>query len=170
VLIPGDARWLPAKVRVALRAFVKAGGTVVSTGTDSLRRSVLLDAKGRLANPSPAKPTDLFGAKLAPLATKPTNLTIFTNDPQLNLFEGADGIFPNVGAWEATVRTGDEADLLSNAVTSTQLGSKWVVVAARFGKGLVIRPGFPSFAQRVATNSDPATSALMARMWTLLSH
>jgi hypothetical protein len=170
VLIPGDARWLPAKVRVALRAFVKAGGTVVSTGTDSLRRSVSLDAKHRLVDPSPAKPTDLFGAKLAPLATKATDLTIFTNDPQLDLFKGADGVFPKVPAWEATVRTGDEADMLSNAVTSTPLGSKWVVVAARFGKGLVIRPGFPSFARRVATNSDPAASALMARMWTLLSH
>jgi hypothetical protein len=169
VLIPGDARWLPAKVRVALRAFVKAGGTVVSTGTDSLRRSVLLDAKSRLANPSPAKPTDLFGAKLAPLASRPTNLTIFTNDPQLDLFKGADGSFPDVAAWEATERVGEEADLLSNAVTE-KYEAKPVIVAARFGKGLVIRPGFPSFAQRVATDSDPATSALMARMWTLLSH
>ncbi len=170
VLIPGDARWLPAGVRVALRAFVKAGGTVVSTGTDSLRRSVLLDAKSRLANPSPAKPTDLFGAKLAPVVHKTTTLELFTQDPKIDLFKGADGLFPNVDAWEATERVGDEADLLSNAVTSTKYGSKTVIVAARFGKGLVIRPGFPSFAQRVATNSDPATSALMARMWTLLSH
>jgi flagellar hook assembly protein FlgD len=169
VLIPGDARWLPTGVRVALRAFVKAGGTVVSTGTDSLRRSVSLDAKSRLADPSPAKPTDLFGAKLAPLATKTTDLELFTNDPELDLFTGADGLFPDVPAWEATTGTGDEADLLSNAVTSTTFGSKSVIVAARFGKGLVIRPGFPAFAQRVATNADPATSALMARMWTLLS-
>jgi hypothetical protein len=170
VLIPGDARWLPANVRVVLRAFVKAGGTVVSTGTDSLRRSVLLDAKSRLANPSPAKPTDLFGAKLAPLVSKNTTLELFNQDPKIDLFKGADGLFPNVDAWEATERVGDEADLLSNAVTSTKYGSKTVIVAARFGKGLVIRPGFPAFAQRVATNSDPATSALMARMWTLLSH
>jgi len=170
VLIPGDARWLPTSVRVALRAFVKAGGTVVSTGTDSLRRSVSLDAKTRLADPSPAKPTDLFGAKLAPLARKPTSLELFTNDPGIDLFTGADGLFPEVPAWEATVRVGDEADLLSNAVTSVTYGSKPVIVAARFGKGLVIRPGFPAFAERVATNADPATSALMARMWTLLSH
>jgi flagellar hook assembly protein FlgD len=170
VLIPGDARWLPTNVRVALRAFVKAGGTVVSTGTDSLRRSVTLDAKGRLAKPSAAKPTDLFGAKLAPVVTKSTNLELFTQDPEIDLFKGADGLFPNVPAWEATERVGDEADLLSNAVTSTKYGSKTVIVAARFGKGLVLRPGFPAFAQRVATNADPATSALMARMWTLLSH
>jgi hypothetical protein len=169
VLIPGDARWLPTSVRVALRAFVKAGGTVVSTGSDSLRRSVSLDAKARLADPSPAKPTDLFGAKLAPLVRKTTNLELFTEDPKIDLFKGADGLFPKVDAWEATERVGDEADLLSNAVTSLQYGSKSVIVAARFGKGLVIRPGFPSFSHRVATDADPATSALMARMWTLLS-
>ena len=169
VLIPGDARWLPTSVRVALRAFVKAGGTVVSTGTDSLRRSVSLDAKGRLADPSGAKPTDLFGAKLAPVVHKATTLELFTQDPEIDLFKGADGLFADVDAWEATDRVGDEADLLSNAVTSVKYGSKTVIVAARFGKGLVIRPGFPSFAHRVATNADPATSALMARMWTLLS-
>jgi hypothetical protein len=170
VLIPGDARWLPAKLRVALRAFVKAGGTVVSTGTDSLRRSVGFDpAKGRLVDPSPRKPADLFGAKLGALQSKPTNVTIFTNDPDVDLFRGADGIFPDVAAWEPTERIGEEADLLSNAVTE-KYDAKSVVVAARFGKGLVIRPGFPSFARRAADNSDPATSALMARMWTLLSH
>ncbi|HWH95215.1 MAG TPA: N,N-dimethylformamidase beta subunit family domain-containing protein, partial [Baekduia sp.] len=169
VLIPGDARWLPTRVRVALRAFVKAGGTVVSTGTDSLRRSVGLDAKQRLARPSPRKPTDLFGARLAPLVTKTTNLEIFTNDVKLDLFQNGNGLFPDVPAWEATERVGEEADLLSNAVTQSA-EAKSVIVAARFGKGLVIRPGFPSFAQRVAANSDPATSALMARMWTLLSH
>ncbi|MCW2984777.1 MAG: hypothetical protein JWR63_2347 [Conexibacter sp.] len=169
VLIPGDARWLPTKVRVGLRAFAKAGGTVVSTGTDSLRRGVGLDAKGRLADPSARKPTDLFGARLADVAAKPTNLTIFTEDPKIDLFKNGNGLFANVPAWEATERVGEEADLLSNAVTE-KYDAKTVVVAARFGKGLVIRPGFPSFAQRVAADSDPATSALMARMWTLLSH
>jgi hypothetical protein len=169
VLIPGDARWLPTKVRVALRAFVKAGGTVVSTGTDSLRRSVGLDVKHRLANPSPRKATDLFGARIAPVVTKTANLEIFTQDPQIDLFKNGNGLFPDVESWEATERIGDEADLLANAVTQSA-ESKWVIVAARFGKGLVIRPGFPGFAQRVAANSDPATSALMARMWTLLSH
>jgi flagellar hook assembly protein FlgD len=169
VLIPGDARWLPTKVRIALRAFVKAGGTVVSTGTDSLRRSVGVDDKDRLADPSPQKATDLFGARFAPLAAKPTRLTIFDNDPKIDLFKNGNGEFASVPAWEAST-TGEEADLLSSAVTSVKLGSRSVIVAARFGKGLVIRPGFPAFAARVNANTDPATSALMARMWTLLSH
>ena len=170
VLIPGDARWLPTKVRVALRAFAKAGGTVVSTGTDSLRRSVQFDAgKGRFVKPSARKATDLFGMEVGNLVRRPTDLTLFTQDPRIDLFKGADGHFPGVEAWEPTERAGEEADLLSNAVTDQALGAKTVVIAARFGKGLVIRPGFPSFARRAAEDSDPATSALMARMWTLLS-
>jgi FlgD Ig-like domain len=170
VLIPGDARWLPSKVRSALRAFVKAGGTVVSLGTDSLRRTVTFDAgKGRFVKPSPRRATDLFGMRIGNLVSRTTDLTNFTNDPKLDLFKGADGVFHGVESWEPTERTGEEADLLSNAVTDDEADPKTVVIAARFGKGLVIRPGFPSFARRAAENSDPASSALMVRMWTLLS-
>jgi flagellar hook assembly protein FlgD len=170
VLIPGDARWLPSKVRVALRAFVKAGGTVVSTGTDALRRSVSLDAKHRLARPTREKDTDLFGAKIGLLETKTTDLTVFDQDTGIDLFKGSNGVFTAVPSWEPTTRTGEEADQLSTATTDQKYGAKPVVEAVRFGKGLVIRQGFPSFAQRLSANSDPATSALMARMWTLLSH
>jgi hypothetical protein len=173
VLIPGDARWLPTKVRASLRAFVKAGGTVVSTGTDSLRRSVGFDAKtGRFVKPSVRRATDLFGMRIGALQTQTTNLTNFTNDPKLDLFAGADGVFHDVEAWEPTERTGEEADLLSDAVTDDANDPKTVVVAAGVGEGRGQPPGvpaFPSFARRIAEDSDPATSALMARMWTLLS-
>lgn len=170
VLIPGDARWLPSKVRAALRAFVRAGGTVASLGTDSLRRTVAFDAKtGRFVKPGPRRPVDLFGAAIGNLVDKPTDLTNFTNDPKLDLFKGADGVFHDVEAWEPTEDVGADAKLLSDAVTSQGLGAKPVVVAARFGKGLVIRPGFPSLARRAAEDSDPASAALMVRMWTLLS-
>jgi hypothetical protein len=172
VLIPGDARWLPSPVRAQLRTFVRRGGTVVSTGTDSLRRSVALDtAKGRLARPSAPRPTDLFGARLRPVVARPTDLEVFQEDPGIDLFKDSGGRFAQIPAWEETARIGDEADLLTSAVTvDPDARGKTVVVAARFGKGLVIRPGFPSFSQRLAADTDPATSALMARMWTLLSH
>lgn len=170
VLIPGDARWMPSKVRAALRAFVKAGGSVASLGTDSLRRTVAFDAKtGRFVKPSPRRATDLFGMRIGNLVTRTTDLTNFTNDPKLDLFQGADGVFHDVESWEPTERTGEEADLLSNAVTDDAGDPKTVVIAARFGKGLVIRPGFPSFARRIAQDTDPASSALMKRTWTLLS-
>jgi flagellar hook assembly protein FlgD len=170
VLIPGDARWLPSKVRAALRAFVRRGGVVVSTGTDSLRRAVALDGKGRLARPTGEKDVDLFGAHIERLVEKTTDLTVFDQDTGIDLFKNAGGVFKAVPAWEATTRTGEDADQLSTAVTDEATGSRPVIEAVRFGKGLVIRPGFPSFAQRLNANSDPATTALMARMWTLLSH
>jgi hypothetical protein len=154
-------------VRTNLRTFARAGGTVVSTGIDSLRRTVSLDAKGRLAHPSAERSTDLFGARLRPLVTKTTNLENFADDPAVGLFEGAAGLFTDVPAWEETLGGGAESDLVSRAVTESPVG-KNVIVAARFGRGLVIRPGFPAFAPRLSTH-DPAVTALMARMWTLLS-
>jgi hypothetical protein len=169
VLIPGDARWLPAQVRSDLRTFARRGGTVVSTGTDSLRRAVALDvARARLVRPSPERATDLFGARLRPVIAHKTDLELFQENPKVDLFAGGPGLFTGVPAWEETERAGSEADLLTNAVTKAPPG-KSVIVAVGFGKGLVIRPGFPSFAQRLASDTDPATSALMARMWTLLS-
>ena len=169
VLIPGDARWLPNRVRQDLRAFARRGGTVVSIGIDSLRRSVRLDAQGRLADPSPERQTDLFGAVIRPLVTKDTNLEVFQQDPQVDLFKGGPGLLENVHAWEATDKAGPDADLITRAVTVD--GAQNVIVGLRFGKGLVIRPGFPEFAPRLSAQTpDPAVSPLMARMWTLLSH
>jgi len=168
VLIPGDARWLPTRVRTQLKAFARGGGTVVSLGIDSLRRTVRVDATGTLSAPSRALPTDLFGARLRPLQTKTTNLENFEDDPAVSLFQGGTGVFTDVPQWEATDRVGDEANILSRAVTADPAHPENVIVAAQFGQGLVIRPGFPSFATRLSTD-DPAVTALMARMWTLLS-
>jgi hypothetical protein len=167
VLIPGDARWLPPTLRDDLRRFARAGGTVVSAGIDSLRRSVRLDAKGRLADPSGPQRTDAFGAQVRPLVHQTTNLENFEDDPKVALFQGATGLYSGVPDWEETIRAGQEANLVSRAVTVTPQGRN-VIVAVRFGKGLVIRPGFPAFATRLSTN-DPAVTALMARIWTLLS-
>jgi hypothetical protein len=170
VLIPGDARWLPARVRQDLRAFARRGGTVVSVGIDSLRRSVRLDAKGRLAHPTAERRTDLFGARIAPLAQRTTDLEVFQEDPQVDLFKGGPGLFTGIQAWEATERAGPDADLVTRAVTGEATGAKTVIVGVRFGKGLVLRPGFADFAPRLSSPTpDPAIAPLMARMWTLLS-
>jgi hypothetical protein len=165
VLIPGDARWLPGAVRRQLRAFVRGGGTVVSLGIDSLRRTVRVDARGRMVAPSPPRATDLFGSRLRPLVSRPTDLENFQDD--IALFAGTGGLLSAVPAWEETAASGREADLVANGVTVTPPGRS-VFFAARFGEGLVIRPGFPDFAARL-DHADPAVTALMARMWTLLS-
>jgi hypothetical protein len=161
VLIAGDARWLPPAVGQALRRFAIAGGTVVSLGTDSLRRTVRQTPR-RLLAPSAAAPDDLFGAVLAPVRRRTVDLTVFEDD-ELQLFAGEEGVFPGVRAWEATRRT-EEAEPVASAVTPD---GDPVVVAARFGRGLVLRPGVPGFASRLS--GDAASAELMRRAWTLLS-
>lgn len=167
VLIPGDARWLTPRVRQSLRRYVRGGGTLVSLGTDALRRTVTLDDRGRLTGPSKNRVTDVFGARIRAIVRDPTRLQLFRDSPALTLFEGSDGSFQTVDAYEQTIGLG-EGKLLSSAVT-VEPANRTVIVAARLGKGVVIRTGMPSFAVRVATDDDPALTALMERLWVLLS-
>jgi len=164
-LIPGDARWLPAKLGSQLRRFARDGGTVVSLGTESLRRQVDLATVGtrqRLVRPTSATRADLFGAVVRPIERGPTELTVA--DDRIELFAGDEGVFRGVTAYEATGRLDDGAELAADAVTTE---GRPVVVAARIGRGLVVRPGIPDFAQRLTPR--PESAALMNRLWVLLS-
>ncbi len=166
VLIVGNARWLTPRVRESLKRYARGGGTVVSLGTDALRRTVQLK-DGRLSAPSKNRVTDVFGAQIRPVVRDPTRLQLFKDNPRLTLFEGSDGSFDTVDAYEQTIGLG-EGKLLSSAVT-VEPANRTVIVAARLGKGRVIRTGMPSFEVRVATDEDPALTALMERLWVLLS-
>ena len=135
-------------------------------GTDALRRTVRL-ADGKLTAPSKNRVTDLFGSQIRPVVRDPTRLQLFKDNPRLTLFEGSDGSFKTVDAYEQTIGLGD-AKLLSSAVT-VEPANRTVIVAARLGKGRIIRTGMPSFEVRVATDDDPALTALMERLWVLLS-
>jgi flagellar hook assembly protein FlgD len=168
VLLPGDARWLPAALGRRLRRFVRAGGVVASLGTDSLRRQVRLTPRGRAIDPTAPAPTDLFGERLRAVVRKPADLTILEDDIQL--FAGTGGLFPGITAYEETADVGNQATLAAGAitpVTPAEPEGRLVIVAARFGRGLVIRPGLPDFAQRLTPSREMAT--LMERTWTLLS-
>ncbi|MBA2348605.1 MAG: hypothetical protein H0V81_09960, partial [Solirubrobacterales bacterium] len=102
-LIPGDARWLPPKVGAQLRRFARDGGTVVSLGTESLQRQVELSPRGkRLIKPTSPTEADLFGAVLQPVRRGRTELTVAQDE--IGLFEGDEGVFPDVDAYEATAR------------------------------------------------------------------
>lgn len=159
-LIPGDARWLPATVAKQLRAFARGGGTVVSLGTESLRRQVELDGK-RLVAPTNPTQADLFGAVLRDVERGPAELTVA--DDGIDLFRGDEGVFPAVSAYEATGRI-DDGRAVATAVTT---GGRPVIVAERFGKGLVVRTGIPDFPQRLTPR--PESAALMNRLWVLMS-
>jgi hypothetical protein len=163
VLLAGDHVWLTEDVRRRLRRFVAAGGTLASFGTGSLRATVRQTPR-RLVDPSPPARTDLFGAVIEPVRHQPATLTILEDDDAVQLFAGGEGLFPDVGAWEATASVGREARLLSAAVT--RAGARPVVVAVRFGRGVVIRTGIPDLPTRLAR--DPDSAALVERIWTLL--
>jgi flagellar hook assembly protein FlgD len=167
VLIPGDARWTTRRLGDRLRAFVRAGGRIASLGTDSLLRRVHISPHGRLYAPTPPAASDLFGARLRPLARGPVTLQSFTD--QLQLFAGANGTFGPFDAYEETRAVGGEADLVSDAVISQggPLGRP-VIVAARYGKGVVVRTGIPQLPDRLSAGG-PVT-VLMERIWTLLVH
>jgi len=165
VLVPGDARWLPARLGAQLRRFARNGGTVVSLGTESLRRQVDLtttDRRQRLVRPTNATQADLFGAVLRPIERTPTQLTVA--DDRIELFAGDEGIFPDVAAHEATSRLDRPARLAADAVTPE---GRPVIVGARIGRGLVVRTGIPDFPERLTP--QPESAALMNRLWVLLS-
>jgi hypothetical protein len=162
VLIAGDAVWLTEDVRRQLRSFVADGGVLASLGTGSLRSEVR-QTQRRLLDPSPPGAVDLFGARLGAVVKRRVDLTILEDDQRLQLFAGEEGLFEGVEAWEPTVSPGSEARRVSAAVTPD---GREVIVAARFGEGLVIRPGIAGFATRLS--GDPASAELLGRIWTLL--
>jgi hypothetical protein len=161
VLLAGDTVWLTEDVRRRLRTFATGRGhTVVSLGTNSLRREVA-QTQTELAEPTLAARTDLFGARLGALREGPADVSIRTDDERLQLFAGGEGLFADVRSWEPTLAS-EEARILSEAVAEDEP----VIVAARYGDGLVIRTGIPGFATRLS--GDVESQELLARMWTLL--
>ena len=167
VLLPGDFRWLPTSLQLQLRRFVRRGGTLVLTGLDSLRRDVTFDrGTGELLRPTAPAATNLFGDRLRPIVRKPTTVTNLTDKIQLfsgDVF-GGTGVLSGFGGFEATAALGPSDQLVANAVTPD---NQSVVVAARFGTGLVIRTGLLDFATRL--NADANSAALVQRAWTLLA-
>ncbi|MCW2990373.1 MAG: hypothetical protein JWM73_967 [Solirubrobacterales bacterium] len=167
VLLPGDVRWLPREQQLRLRKFVRDGGTLMLTGTDSLRREVTFSPNGMLTKPTPAAATNLFGSKLRTVVEEPTTVTNL--DDHIQLFSGdvygGTGVLSGFPGREPTAALGSDEELAADAVTSE---GDVVLVAARFGKGLEIRTGLLNFATRL--NDDANTGQLALRAWTLLSN
>ena len=163
VIVAGDARWLPPEVGRALRDYVREGGRLLSVGTRSLRRTVRLTPGNRLVDPSPPTRRDLFGARLAPLEREPVTLVSVLDE--IDLFAGTEGQFGGVELFEPTTDAGPDATIVAAGATAD--GDRNVIVAARFGDGLVLRPGLPDFSLRLG--EAPELTTLMERMWTLLS-
>jgi hypothetical protein len=166
VILPSDTRWLPAGAQQRLRRFVRGGGTLLSLGVDSLRRSVRVSPRGRLLDPTPAAPTDLFGARLGPLQRPPAPVALTEASDRIELFTGTNGEFPGWRLLEPLAAVGGQGRLVASALTEAERAS---ITAVRFGRGLVLRYGLPELAGRLTRNETDTQTALMARTWTLLS-
>jgi hypothetical protein len=163
VILAGDTRWLDVRVARALRSFVRRGGRLLSVGTDSLRRSVTLNARDQAVAPTLPTDRDLFGARLRPVVREPVSLVNVVDD--IGLFGGTEGLFGGIDAFEQTLDVRGGTRVIA-AAAATQPGDRQVIVASRFGDGLVIRPGLPDFSARLKTN--PELAAFLERAWTLL--
>jgi N,N-dimethylformamidase beta subunit-like protein len=166
VLLPSDVRWLPAALQTRLRAFVRGGGTLASFGLDSLRRQVRVTQRGRLIDPTPPAPTDLFGGRVGAFTRAPAPVTLTEAVDRIELFAGTDGAFPGWRSLEPLAAPGDQARLVSSAVTEA---GRAPISGVRFGRGLVLRFGVPEMPTRLTQDETDPTTALMARTWTLLS-
>jgi hypothetical protein len=164
VLLAGDEVWVTRDLGARLRAFVRRGGTLVSLGTNSLMREVKINAHDKLVHPTPRAATDLFGARILPVVTKPVTLTNFRTPASLGLFTGTVGQFTGYFHYEPTASLGTQLSLAADAVDEV---GRPVIVAAHFGRGLVIRVGLPDFASSLI--ASPQTAQLYNRLWTLLS-
>jgi hypothetical protein len=160
VVLAGNTRWLEPRLARRLRRFVERGGTVLSLGTESLRRQVTA-RRGLLVNPTGASAFDVFGSVIAPVRARTVDL--LAGEDEVGLFRGTDGSFPDFEGYEETRTAGTGARIVSSA---QEENGRPVIVAARVGRGLVIRTGLPTWTQRL---SNPNVSAMTRRAWTLLS-
>jgi hypothetical protein len=162
VVLAGDFRWLDTGVQSSLRTWVRRGGRLLETGTDSLRRSVDV-TPNELTRPTQPTARDLFGVRLRALAAAPDTIVTNTVD-RIGLFRGTDGQFGPFSSYEATISIGPSSRVL--AVASTADARSDVIVAYRFGRGVVVRTGLPELPARLS--SDPELVDFLKRTWTLL--
>lgn len=168
VVLAGDMRWITPQLRDKLRRYVRDGGSVWSLGTDALRRGVRLHGGGTLAAPTAPRATDALGARpRQPLErpAEPAEITIYEDDPELDLFEGTSGAFPGYDVYETLAGVAPGARLRSAAGAEAGIP---VIAAWQLGDGLAVRTGLPQLAAK-AEDGDLDAQALVRRLWQLMA-
>jgi len=168
VVLAGDERWITPQLRALLRSYVRGGGRVWSLGTDSLRRTVQLQA-GELTRPSSPRIVDALGARpRQPLARpdEPATITDYASDSRLDLFADTGGQFTGYDTYEALAPFAAPAKLLSAAGPQADVP---VIAGWQLGDGVAIHTGLPQLASK-ALAGDADASALVRRLWALLAH
>jgi hypothetical protein len=161
VVLDGSMRWVPPTLAALLRAYVQNGGNLISIGTDSLRRGVVV-AGGTASHPTAPRPADIFGATLAPIASAHGLLITQIRD-DLKIFTSTSGAFPGFGSYQPIRAVAPPGEVLSAAGTSS---SSPAIVAYRYGKGVVVNIGLVGFGGSLAKNID--SKELVNRLWQVL--
>ena len=144
VVFPGTAVWLPRRVRDRVRQGVEEGLRVASFGAASPKRTAA-PVGGRLRDPSPPRPDDLFGERTSRFTTDPAAPMRAEGD-RLGLFRAVDELFGEFSVFERSERLPEAARLLSSA--GREQGEP-AFVAYRLGQGTVIRLGTPQWAREL---------------------
>jgi FlgD Ig-like domain len=162
VVLTGPERWVPTSLAASLRAYVQAGGHLLSLGIDSLRRSVTLSG-GRALDPRPAEPTDVLGARKGALVTGNHDLILPQQDG-LGLFSGSGGALRGYPAYEPITSVSAAGKISTSAGANPSAPS---VVGYTLGHGVVVDIGLAGFAQSLEHNVG--AQELVTRLWSVLS-
>jgi hypothetical protein len=160
VVLAGDAAWFQDSLGKQLRAFVDQGGSVMSLGTQALRRTAVIGG-GKLRRPSGLREKDVLDGRVGPLQEGPVELLVQSDE--LGLFQATAGSVGSFDTFEETsgVEPGEPVSVAG------ETGGQPIFVAYRLGEGLVIRPGVRGFSAALGDDVGPAAET-MRRAWTLL--
>jgi hypothetical protein len=152
---------VPRSLAAALRAYVQAGGHVVSLGLGSLQRNVTVSG-GFLANPTPPAPTDALGARPGRIIGTGGQLIAVISD-QLGIFSTTSGVLAAFHTYQPITGVAPPGQILAQAGTSAGASA---VVAYGLGRGTVLDIGLPGFGSALAHDVD--AKELWNRLWTVL--
>jgi hypothetical protein len=161
VVLAGSERWLPQSLSAGLETYVQQGGSVLSLGIDSLRRTVTIRA-GRALNPTGPAPFDAFGARPGPLVTGSSALITVIHDG-LGIFTGTSGAFPGYSSFQPFTAVQVPHGPASLAGTTPAVPS---IIGYRLGRGTVINVGLVGFGSSLAHNVN--SQQFVGRLWQVL--
>ena len=162
LVLAGSEQWVPTSLASSLRAYVQAGGHLLSLGIDSLRRGVTL-SNGEALHPRPALPTDVLGARKGAIVTGNRDLILVAGDG-LGLFSSTGGGLRGYSAYEPITSVVAPAKLSTSAGTSPSSPS---IVGYTLGRGSVVDIGLVGFARSLERNVG--AQELVNRLWSVLS-
>jgi N,N-dimethylformamidase beta subunit-like, C-terminal/FlgD Ig-like domain len=178
VVLAGDETWVPGQLTALLRAFVQNGGNVLTLGIDSLRRTVTVHSD-IARDPSDVAPTDIFGARIGPVAPRGGGLILVLKDG-LGIFTTTSRAFPGFQSFQpidvpsqaaggsGTAGSGPAGagSAVSAAGTSNSTQS---IVGFKVGRGTVVEIGLPRFAASLAPGArNVDAQELVRRLWAVL--